>query len=196
MRRSGLLLFFLVMALAANAQLSLGVKAGLNLSDVVLNNSYNPDVEPGYQIKPGFHAGVVAAIEGENRLGFAAELMYSSKGVRALNVINLHYVAVPLLVRYHFSERLFGEIGPEVGYLVNANSRHGNLNGTWDNKVDIGLDAGLQYKLGKLYCGLRFNAGFSSVIRNAGTGPQGEQIRYQNRVGQFFLAIPVMEVMH
>lgn len=196
MRQSGLFLFFLLTALIADAQISLGVKAGLNLSDVVVNNSYNPDVEPGYQIKAGFHAGMFAAMQGENRLGFAAELMYSSKGVRALNVINLHYVAVPLLLRYHFNEKFFGEIGPEIGYLVNANSRHGNLNGTWDNKVDIGLDAGLQYKLGKLYCGLRFNAGFSSVIRNAGTSAQGEQIRYQNRVGQFFIAIPLTEVMH
>ncbi|HEY0743968.1 MAG TPA: porin family protein [Chryseosolibacter sp.] len=196
MRQSGLFLFCLLTALAADAQISLGVKAGLNLSDVVVNNSYNPDVEPGYQIKAGFHAGMFAAIQGANSLGFAAELLYSSKGVRALNVINLHYVAVPLLLRYHINEKFFGEIGPEIGYLVNANSRHGNLNSTWDNKVDIGLDVGLQYKLGKLSCGLRFNAGFSSVIRNSGTSPQGEPIRYQNRVGQFFIAIPVTEVMH
>lgn len=195
MKRSGLFLLLSITAHCLAAQVQLGVKGGLNISDVVINNSYDPDVEPAFQMKPGFHAGIFLSADGDEQFGFAAELIYSSKGVRALNVINLHYVAIPLLLRYHFHEKFFAEVGPEIGYLVNANSRYGNLNATWDNKLDIGLDGGLQYRLGKINCGVRFNAGFSSVIRNpANASFSGERIRYQNRVAQFSISIPIKEL--
>lgn len=193
MKPLGLLFFVLFLPLIAEAQIILGVKGGLNLSDVVLNNLNNPDLEPAYQIKAGIHAGLFAVAEGENDFGLAVELLYSNKGVNALNRINLHYVTVPILLRYHLNERWIGEAGPEIGYLVTANSKYGNLNNTWDNKLDVGLDAGLQYQLGKIYFGLRFNAGFSSVIRNASSSA-GQPVRYLNRVAQFSLAIPIKKI--
>lgn len=196
MKRSGLFFLFSVLVHSVCAQVQLGVKGGLNVSDVVINNSYDPDVEPSFEMKPGFHAGIFLSADGDENFGLAAELLYSSKGVRALNTINLHYVAIPLLLRYHFHERLFAEVGPEIGYLVSANSRHGNFNATWDNKLDIGLDAGIQYKLGKVLCGLRFNAGFSSVIRNPVSSSTGDRIRYQNRVAQLSLSIPMKELTY
>ncbi len=194
MIRSGLLCFFVLLSCPAWTQVMLGVRSGLNLSDVVINNYNDPDVEPGYDIKPGFHAGVFVTADGESKIGFSAELLYSSKGVRALNVINLHYVAVPLLLRYHLNDKFLAEIGPEIGYLVSANSKHGNVNSTWDNKVDVGLDAGLQYLLGKITIGARFNAGFTSVIRTTASGPNGQRVRYLNRVAQLSIAIPLREL--
>jgi hypothetical protein len=184
----------LVRCYAATAQIELGVKGGLNLSDVVINNFANPDLEPAYRIKPGFHSGIYFSVEGDNDVGLAAELLYSNKGVKAINTINLHYVTIPILLRYHFHELFFVEAGPEIGYLVNANSKYGNLNNTWDNKLDLGLDAGLQYRPGKIHLGLRLNAGFSSVIRNTGSGANGERVRYLNRVVQFSLAVPLRQL--
>jgi hypothetical protein len=193
MKRSGLLFLLIALALQGYAQIRFGVKGGLNLSDVVLNNGYDPDLEPAYKIKAGFHSGVFASIDGENDFGLSAELLYSLKGVRAFNRINLHYIVIPILLRYRLNDSWVAEGGPEIGYLVTANSKYGNLNGTWDNKLDIGLDAGLLYQLGKVDMGIRFNAGFLSVIR---TEPalNGERIRYLNRVLQFSVAIPLREI--
>jgi hypothetical protein len=188
------LLIYLAIPICANAQIDFGIKSGLNLADVVINNFSNPDLEPAYQIKPGVHAGFYFSVEGDNEVGLAAELLYSNKGVNAINNINLHYVCIPLLVRYHFHDHFFAEAGPEVGYLVNANSKYGNLNSTWDNKLDIGLDAGLQYRPGKIHFGLRFNAGFSSVIRTTSSGINGERVRYLNRVAQISVAIPIKQL--
>jgi hypothetical protein len=194
MKRSGLFFLLILVTHGLCAQTHFGMKAGLNLSDVVINNAFDPDVEPAFQMKPGVHAGFFLSVEGSEKFGFVAELLYSGKGVRAFNNINLHYVAFPILLRYHFHEKISAEVGPEIGYLVSANSRYGNLNSTWDNKLDIGLDGGLQYKLGKLLCGIRFNAGFSSVIRNAGSTPGGDRVRYQNRVAQLSLTVPLTEL--
>jgi hypothetical protein len=188
------LVVLVALCYSASAQIEFGVKGGLNLSDVVINNFSNPDLEPAYQIKAGFHTGVYFSVEGDNAFGLAAELLYSNKGVKAINNINLHYVNVPLLLRYHFHDGFFVEAGPEIGYLVNANSKYGNLNNTWDNKLDLGLDAGIQYRPGKVQFGLRLNAGFTSVIRNTGSGANGERVRYLNRVAQFFIAVPLRQL--
>jgi hypothetical protein len=189
MKRLGLFFSLFLIASMSNAQIQYGVKVGLNLSDVVINNYSNPDVEPGYEVKPGLHAGIFASADGDNNFGLSAEVLYSNKGVNALNRVNLHYVTVPILLRYHLNENWFVEIGPEIGYLVNAKSKYGNLNSIWNNKLDLGLDAGLQYQLNKLYLGLRFNAGFTSVIRSEANSLTG--IKYLNRVGQLSLSIPL-----
>jgi hypothetical protein len=194
--RFGLFLLFGLVINISSAQIYFGMKGGLNLSDVVINNSNDPDVEPAYQIKPGMHAGFFLSARGEKKIGLAAEILYSDKGTKAINTIHLHYVSIPLLVRYQFGDNFFGEAGPEISYLINANSKHGNLNSTWDNKVDLGLDVGAQYVLGKVNLGVRFNAGFSSVIRSTGTSPSGERISYQNRAVQFFVAVPIREIIN
>jgi hypothetical protein len=196
MKLSGLFFLLSLITHCLCAQIQVGVKGGLNISDVVINNSFDPDVEPAFDMKPGLHAGIFISGDGDQKFGLAAELLYSAKGVRAFETINLHYVAIPLLLRYHFHEKLFAEVGPEIGYLVSANSKYGNLNSTWDNKLDLGLDAGVQYKLGKVLCGLRFNAGFSSVIGNPASNSSGERVRYQNRVLQLSISIPVKEILY
>jgi hypothetical protein len=195
MKRSGLLFLVLLIATFSQAQIIYGIKGGLNLSDVVINNITNPDVEAAYKVKAGLHAGAFVSVDGENDFGLAVELLYSNKGVNALNRINLHYVVIPILLRYKLKEKWTAETGPEVGYLITANSKYGNLNSTWDNKLDLGLVGGLQYQLGKIYLGVRFNAGITSVIRTAAAA-SGERIRYLNRVAQLSMAIPLRKIMY
>src|SRR5690349_9119267 len=118
MKRSGFFVFFSIITHCLCAQIQFGVKAGLNVSDVVINNSFDPNVEPGFQMKAGLHAGFFLSTEVDEKFGFAAELLYSNKGVKAFETVNLHYFAVPLLLRYHFHEKFFAEVGPEVSYLI------------------------------------------------------------------------------
>jgi hypothetical protein len=105
--------------------------------------------------------------------------------VKAINNINLHYISLPVLVRYAIVDKLIVEGGPELSYLVSATSRYGNVSNIWNNKIDLGIDLGLNYLFtSRLSCGLRFNAGFISVIKNAGNNSTGGKVRYQNRALQ------------
>jgi hypothetical protein len=172
--------------LCAHGQIRYGIKGGLNLSDVVINNTTSiPDAESDFRMKAGLHSGIFASIDLENKLGLAAELLYSTKGVKAIRAINLHYINLPVLLRYAISEKLFGEGGIEAGYLIAAESAYGNVGNTWNNKLDLGLDVGLQYfLLPKIIIGMRFNAGMSSVIKNRVDPTIGNNLHYQNRVLQ------------
>jgi hypothetical protein len=183
MKTTPLVLIASLCAQIACAQVTYGVKGGLNFSDVVINNVVNPDIESGYDLKVGIHGGGFIELDLENRFLLLGEVLYSVKGVDALGTkVNLHYAAIPLLVEYRIADPFVLEAGVELGYLISATSRYGNLNGVWDNKTDIGLDAGLKYRSEKISIGLRFNAGMSSVITDSGNAPSGEKIRYQNRV--------------
>jgi hypothetical protein len=176
-----------------------GIKGGLNLSDIVITNYINADVESDFKTKPGLHAGIFATVHISDRIALAPELLYSNKGVTAGNRINLHYISLPLVTQYKVVKKFMVEFGPEIGYLVAARSRLGNVGNTWNNKLDIGLDVGMQCDISEtLGLGIRYNAGFSSVIDSIDdTGsnsiPTEETIKYQNRVFQFFIRYTVGE---
>ncbi|MGC1240453.1 MAG: porin family protein [Chryseosolibacter sp.] len=181
-----LLLYVFLFPAIGFAQTEFGIKAGLNISDIVMTNYVNPDVESGLRLKPGLHAGFFVNGTLKERIGLAAELLYSDKGVRANNTIHLHYIALPLLVQYQLREKIFAEIGPELGYMLSARSTLGDEGGTYNNKLDLALDAGVRFNTTKMVFDLRYCVGLFNVKEPFdGYNPPGvEKVKYQNRVLQ------------
>lgn len=174
----------------------MGVKAGINLSDIVMTNYVNPDVEADLNIKSGLHAGFFISGELADRVGMAAELMYSNKGVKGNEVIHLHYVALPLMARYKLNESFSLELGPEPAYLFSARSRHGDVSSTYTNRFDLSLDGGVQFEAQRILLNLRYCVGLFSVrdpieFQNL-AGP--DKIKYQNRVLQFSVGWRLFEL--
>lgn len=179
------LVFFLLTAVPAvtMAQTEFGVKGGLNISDIVITNYINPDVESDFRLKPGLHAGVFVKGMVNERVGMAGELHYSDKGV---NDIHLRYFTLPLLIQYKITDNVFAETGPEPGYLFSATSEFGNAANTYNNKFDLALNAGIFIDMARLTVGLRYCIGLFSVRQIEDFGnPPNERIKYQNRVLQF-----------
>ncbi len=186
MRLRLLILIFFLPALCAG-QTAFGVKAGLNLSDIVMTNYVNPDVESDLRIRAGVHAGVFVSGMVSDKLGMAAELLYVDKGVKGLTNIHLHYIALPLIIQYRVTDRVVAELGPEPAYLFSAMSGHGNVSGTYNNKFDLSLDGGFRLDVSNLVLCIRYCVGLFSVrepIEMAGSSGI-EKIKYQNRVVQF-----------
>ena len=167
----------------ALAQANFGIKGGLNISDIVMTNYVNADVESDLRLKSGLHAGIFVTGSVKDRWGVVAELLYSDKGV---NDIHLHYITLPLLLQYQLSEKVFAELGPEAGYLFSVMSDIGNASNTYSNKFDLALNGGIRFDLSKLAIGVRYCAGVFSVRQPFETiGPSGvEKVKYQNRVLQ------------
>jgi hypothetical protein len=183
----------------ASAQLRYGVKGGLNLSDIVITNYINPDAESDFDLKIGPQAGLFTCFDVNEQFSFDVELVYSNRGVVAASRINLHYITLPLMTQYHINDKFLLEIGPDIGYLFSAKSGNGNVSNIYNNKLDIGLDGGAQLKVTeKLSVGLRYYAGFSSVVggidsRDTNNFPTNETIKYQNRALQLFVSYHVGE---
>jgi len=185
MIRLAFLISFLFPALSF-AQTEFGIKGGLNVSDIVITNYINPDVESDFRLKAGLHAGFFINGMLNERVGIAAELLYSEKGVNANGSIRLHYITLPLMLQYQLTDHIFGEAGPELGYMFSATSDYGNVSSTYNNKFDLGLDGGFRYNTPKLIFGIRYCVGVFSVRDpEPYTVPGVEKIKYQNRVLQF-----------
>lgn len=182
------LIWFLLPGCAL-AQTELGIKGGLNISDIVITNYINPDVESDFQLKLGLHAGFFVTGMLNERLGMAAELLYSDKGVKANSGIHLHYITLPLLVQYQLTNHIFAEAGAELAYMFSSTSEYGNVSNTYNQKFDLGLDGGFRYNAPKLVFTLRYCVGVFSVTEPVETmGSSGvEKIKYQNRVLQLSL---------
>jgi hypothetical protein len=173
--------------LTAAGQTVFGVKAGVNISDIVMTNYVNPDVEADLGLKIGPHAGFFVNGTLENRFGLAAELLYSNKGVKGNTDIHLHYITLPVFLQYGLNEHFTAELGPEAAYLFSAKSAYGDVSSTYNNRFDLSLDAGLRYDTPRLTFGVRYAAGLFSVrdaVDIQGLSG-GRRVKYQNRVLQF-----------
>ena len=174
-RLVGLLMLTLVFS-SAFAQSSYGLKGGASLTGMALEywGISNAQYRLSYQV--GFY-GVQPVSE---RVFFRPELIYANKGFRAEApsvtvgnpdepfTMHLHYLSLPLLAGYSPSERLFVLLGPEISYLFAARSRFGSessdVSAVWDEKLDIGLAAGVGYAINsKLSVDVRYVYGFRHV---------------------------------
>jgi len=139
-------MLFLIVS-SGQAQLSFGVKGGINVSNVV-----GKDVE-GYRSKLGIHLGGFGSLSLTPTLGVQAELLYSSQGAKWDDddeKTSLGYIQVPVLVRYNFAGGFYAEAGPQLGFLVKA--KDDNEGDVYDikeylEKIDVAIALGAGYNL-------------------------------------------------
>ena len=167
---------------SADAQVSFGVKAGPQLTNLI------GDDADGIDSKVGFNVGGYANIRFSEQLAFQPELQFSAQGGkfegRDLGVdykvkYNFSNINVPLMMKWYAYDGLNFEFGPQVGFNVAAKT-------DWDydtpidgvdgsgkrdiedaETVDFGLNIGAGYELPSgLNFGIRYTHGLTDVIKD------------------------------
>lgn len=167
------------------AQISYGVKAGINFSKI------NEKVID-YDFKTGFYGGGFAHIKFADQFAFQPEILFSIQGAKIdnhpLNSLDeggeivtdgfmeidhkLYYLNVPLMVKYYFLEKLNFEFGPQIGFILKneittKTEELGEISTNPDSNIDLGVNIGLEYNLyQKLSIGVRYNAGLLDIKKN------------------------------
>lgn len=143
-------------------ELRFGVKAGLNVSTFLGNDFV--DITP----KLGAYFGGMAEIPVFfDNFYLQPELLFSFQGADVgPGNLNLTYIHLPVMAKYHFTDKIAVEIGPQLGFLLGDN---GEDYGTVDtNTVHVGLNLGGGYRLNdNFYFQLRFGVGLSKVLDNS-----------------------------
>lgn len=107
---------FIFASLQAQAQVVLGLKAGLNVATLGTSSTYQPRL--------AYHAGAYYSQHIEEQYGVQIGLQYSLQGARVMNSANgrlsYNYLSVPILLKLYFAESLYAEVGPQVAYLMSA----------------------------------------------------------------------------
>ena len=148
----------------ANAQhINWGIKGGVNIAN--LSPDYNP--------KSGLLVGLLAHIHLSKQVALQPEIFYSNQGARYTTAgvetkLKLHYVAVPLLFQYMFDNGFRVQAGPQVSFLMGAQSETNLTNSDTQNNLnntDVALSVGAGYVQPSSGFGIdvRYNAGLTNI---------------------------------
>ncbi|WP_316840846.1 porin family protein [Pedobacter gandavensis] len=129
MKKIIILAICLFTAGAANAQspIRFGVKAGLNVPNIIKgdgNNDYKT------KVNPGFNAGITLDIMLIKGLAFTPELLYSTKGYKLETTFGefkqtTHFVDIPILATINVGgSGLNLVVGPQVSFLTSTTNKY------------------------------------------------------------------------
>ena len=128
MKKASILILSLFLLIHVNAQQAhLGIKGGVNISDL----NYNDNTTSNNKI--GLNFGVLAHIHASKIWAIQPELIYSLEGASSKITsqgtvhTNLNYLNVPVLLQYMFNNGFRLEGGPQLGFLLSAKTRSGNV---------------------------------------------------------------------
>ncbi len=130
MKKTILAVAFLATFLVSNAQdkpskVKFGVKGGLNLSSVILEEEYDATSNS----KTGIHLGLFTNIPMGKKFAFQPELLFSMQGAKQkvdygyklIEADNrLNYLSVPLNFQFFVVKKVFIEAGPYFDFLLSA----------------------------------------------------------------------------
>lgn len=168
-----------------DAQVSYGIKSGVNLSTIREKNI-------DYDFKTGFYAGGFANIKFAEKFAFQPEVLFSMQGAKIENLQTtellgddiittapidienkLYYLNIPLMVKYYFLEKLNFEFGPQIGFafkneITTKSEELGEFSGEPDTNIDLGVNIGLEYNFYKgLAAGVRYNTGLTKIRKDS-----------------------------
>ncbi len=160
---------------AANAQIDLGVKGGLNFP--TLSGDSRQLYENQTKFRTDFYVGGYANYKVTDQISFQPELLYSKQGAGLKTNDNskakliTHNINIPLMGRYEIMDGLNVEFGPQLGFLVSAKEKYElgkentKIKATDNFKTfDFGLNFGAAYKItDELEINARFTKGLSNI---------------------------------
>lgn len=118
MKKSLLTFLVAIIALSASAQMTGGLKAGVNLASQKWELGSFSETYSG----ASFHVGVYGNFALGDALSIQPEVLYNSLKVDITDfeeTITMNYVSIPVMFVYGFSENKFNiQAGPQLGLLL------------------------------------------------------------------------------
>ena len=189
MKKLVFLVFTTGVFFTASAQIQFGVKAGANFATLS-----GPGSE-GATTKVDFHGGAFAHIPLVNSFFLQPELVYSRQGAKATSDgvvfnINQSYVNIPVLAKYQHSSGLYGETGPQLGFLMAASVSAGGSSQDVKSSyksTDFSWAFGVGYKIPLINAGIdaRYNLGLSNIAAQEVNGYSVKNSVFQ--LGVFYI---------
>ena len=169
--RFSLLLFALALPVAANAQTTIGVRAGVNAS------TWSGDDADLTEGRLGFTGGLVGRYAVTPTIGLQAEALYSQKGARevvndnTVSTYKLDAIDIPVLVRLGVPVSPFADagafVGPTFSIPVNAARDFADDRESisdLDAKTNYGITVGVDFYSGPFGVDVRYTTGLSDAF--------------------------------
>jgi hypothetical protein len=172
MRKIIVLLAVLVIAVGADAQIKLGVKAGLNISDMSFSSrkGVGENIDDLFANRTGWHLGMALKMKFPIfPLTLQPELLFSTKGAEGKNGSGdlwLNYIEIPINLQWGISlgkTRPYVELTPYFSYLVGSKLSSSVVILDAPNSWDGGVGLGVGIDIWKLQISGKYVWGFGKV---------------------------------
>ncbi len=173
-------LIFLFFGTSAFAQISFGIKGGLNVSNIDYNvRDANPEGSAGV------FAGTFVNFELPYNLQLQPEVLYSQEGIKDGGI---DFIKVPLMLKWNFFDGINIQAGPQLAIIMDA---EGGTNGLEKTSFDGAFGLGYETSGGFMIT-TRYNYGLTSIIDKdfrVETGMGYTMSGFQGRTRNFQLGI-------
>jgi len=187
--------------------LGIGIKAGLNFTNVTGTSSISNSSETGYQV------GLFLDPSSESILGSRTELVYSHQGYnyatgQTTGKVYLDYIMLAQLMRINITRFFQIQLGTQIAYLINAKvdstSSYGGILPPQEaqilnyyNRIDFGFSGGVEVRpfMGILV-GVRYNLSLTNLYKipdmSSGQAPPSffpttSDINFKNNLLQIYV---------
>ncbi|WP_400073886.1 porin family protein [Zobellia russellii] len=136
-----------------------GGKAGINFT-TWLGNDFD-----GVSAKVGTYFGGIAEIPVMDDFYVQPELLFALQGADlGPSNVNLAYLQIPVMGKYHITEEVAVELGPQVGFLL-ADNWEEDLQFQDTKTIELGVNIGAGYRMDEnFYFQFRIGVGLSEVL--------------------------------
>ena len=160
MKKTIISLLLLLVVKASIAQISYGVKGGLNFSNIY-STKLNTDFKQGYHV--GAYAKFNLII-----LAVQPELLFSQRGYKESNVkdVTLNYIDIPVMLKLKIFPMITLDAGPQFSYLINESIEGiGNILTVQPDfkKSELSGAFGASAQVWRLGASARYIVGFSEL---------------------------------
>lgn len=156
-------LFFSTLLLAQASNVHFGLKAGLNIASLNVENGVD------YNAKAFPHVGAFAHVHMSPHFALQPEMYFSGQGGKdGSTSVNLAYFNIPLLFQYMTGTGFRMYTGPQLGVLLKAKFKDGNVEEDIKDELktaDFSWAFGVSYLFPGSPLGLdaRYNLGISDI---------------------------------
>lgn len=186
-----------VLAQRTNPTARAGVKVGMNVSNLYINDVNDENA------RIGFNGGFYGQILSTEAFAIQPELLFSTKGTQAdydglidqTVRFNMNYIDLPVLAVFKLGPSAEIHAGGYASYMLSANiTTDGDLGSDYDEldrdhfkSYDYGLTGGLGLNFGAVQIGARYNYGLVQIAKsNTARNAIGDS---KNSVAQIYLAL-------
>lgn len=185
-----LILYSLLSGTLVSGQTHGGIKAGLNVSEMIITNK--PDSFADSVLKPflGYQVGCFIQDDLSRHLDWKVEMLFSKKGFvsdadGSKTAVSLNYLTWPVLLVYEPGEKFEAEAGLEFAYLITG--------GEGFPSFDVGINVGILYRFFPHWStGLRYNLGIPSKMISEKSSSDLYPPKYQHSVLQMSIVFDLL----
>ena len=171
--------FLNLVLIAQKGRSQFGLKGGVNIANLEVS-----DINE-YDARTGFHVGGLVHIHVDDHWAVQPELVFSAQGAESGSTeFKLNYINIPVLLQYMTNSGFRLQTGPQLGFLVSAESEVGDVEVDIDDNLKS-IDFSWAFGAGYLFASgfgidARFNLGISDIN-------DVSAVEIRNRVFQFGL---------